>query len=87
MKFVEDNQTNVYKYFYNSIKSAIKENSSEAILFRLGNSKMLLRIKSVDFVDTLKSMEQHFLKVEEYEMVPKCRKLIDKHYVNHLTEN
>jgi nicotinic acid phosphoribosyltransferase len=87
MRFVEENQTNVYKYFYNSIKSAIKANSNEAVLFRLGTSKMLLRIHKNEFANTLETMSKHFLKVEEYEMIPKCRKLLDKHYINQVIEN
>jgi hypothetical protein len=87
LKYVEDNQTNVYKYFYNVLKQAISQNLKDAVLFRLGSSKMLLRIEREQFVETLEEMTKHFVAVEEYEMVPKCKKLIDKHYVNELTTN
>jgi hypothetical protein len=81
-QYVEDNKTAVYKYVYNSLKKAIREDADEVALLRVGHKNVVMFITKKEYEPTLAQMILHFKKAEEYEMIPRCKRLLEKHYVN-----
>lgn len=82
MSFIAKEKTVVFRYFYKRLREAVLHNQPEVILFRIADSKMVIFFEKSQYEEVLRAMLDHFMKVEEYEMVPRCRKVLEKFYVN-----
>ena len=86
LKFLEENQTLVFKVFYSKLERAIGETTTkEIVLFRLAPNGFV-KLKYENYESVLNEMIAHFKKVEEYEMIPKCQQLLTKLYINRVIE-
>lgn len=81
-EFFESNETLINRYMVKKLAYAIKHDEDTAVLFFIPTTGMTASVRREDFEATLKNIINHFIKVEEYERINKCKKLLDKHSVN-----
>jgi hypothetical protein len=81
-KFIEENPSLVSDYFLKRLKVAIKNDLSEIILFRLGESKLIAKIEYKNYEEQLKKLIEFYIKSEQYEKVVACNKLLERHFIN-----
>ncbi len=74
------------KYIFQRMKDAIHENSEEIVLFKIKGLGMEVLLLKKDYDIALRDIKDRFLKLEEYEMVPRCNQLLDKFHVNQLID-
>jgi hypothetical protein len=87
---LQDNETLIWKYMLKQIKAAVLVDAPTAILFLIESESSELNdtlavVHREQFEVKLNEIISHFIKIEEYERIPKCKELLDKHKINDLT--
>lgn len=80
-RFLEENQTLVYKYIVREIKKGIKENKEVVDLFKFDDNSMHAWVKKTNYLTTLNSAKEVFIKAEEYENAKKTDDVIRMYYI------
>jgi hypothetical protein len=84
--WVSENEKLVNEFFFVSVRKAILHDLPEVILFRLGESKLLAKLERKNYEVLLDKLQNYFLRTEQYEKIPICKQLRDKHYVNRVID-
>lgn len=82
MDFIANEKTVVLRYIYKRLRDAVVNNQSEVVLFRIADSQMVIYLEKSQYEEILRLMLDHFMKTEEYEMIPRCKRVLEKFYVN-----
>jgi hypothetical protein len=85
--FVDSHQSLIYTYILSSLRKAIHENLPEIVLFKLGESHLIAKVRQEEYETTLRMVDEYFLGEEEYEKVSLCRKLLNRLHVNRVIED
>lgn len=80
-RFLEENQTLVYKYIVREIKKGIKENKDVVDLFKFDDNSMHAWVKKSNYLTTLQSAMDVFIKAEEYENARKTDEVIKMYHI------
>jgi hypothetical protein len=84
--WISENEQLVNEFFFVSVQRAILQNLPELILFRLGESRLLAKLERHNYEALLDKLENYFMRSEQYERIPICKHLRDKHYVNRVID-
>ena len=80
--FVDKNPEIIWKFMFRKLKKAIETEKEKVYLFRVEGIPYVALIKQEDYINSLTSIMEHFVKVEEYETAKECQNLIDLHKIN-----
>jgi hypothetical protein len=83
-QFADENKSLVFRYIFKKLKSAIKTDATDVVLFVLPTVNHTVRIIRAEYIKALVKMIDHYTESEEYELIPPCRQLIQQCHINEL---
>lgn len=83
-QFVAEQSELVNDYFLACVKRAIIGDLPEIVCFRLGESRLMIKLESKNYPDLLEQLQKFYLTKEQYEKVAVCKKLLEKYFINKL---
>jgi hypothetical protein len=86
-QFLTDHKSEMYLFILSKLKIGIRDNVTEVVLFKLGASNRVAKIKKEDFEKLLSDMMSHFAALEDYDRSIQCRSLLQKHYINRVVDD
>lgn len=72
-RFVLENTVATATYVLRQIKKAVREDTPDVVLFRLGSTPLLSRIVATEFPVALEHYQKLFVDAEEYELAKECQ--------------
>ena len=78
-KAVNADKSKIYNFLLKRFSKSVKNKNSMVVLFKLANSEDIVAVSREDYFDFVNKLIEHFIKVEEYEKVIKCKTLLSKY--------
>lgn len=81
-RFTKENKPLIMMYFFYIIQRAVRDELNEIVMFRLGESELLMTFKLSEYESVIEKLQTYFIKTEQYEQVVECKKLVDQLLIN-----
>ena len=83
-QFLDKHSDLMYRYSIKQISKAVRHNSSQVNLYRLGNTRYIATIRRHQYSKNVELALNYFVLEEQYEWAAKCRDLQTQIVINDL---